>query len=105
MVNPLIIPILEHLRAQNSSCSLIDLVNLCQPDFLELIEPNADVQIVIFQKNFFVMNALYQIQGDIQSEGFLLIIFPMEISLVPNYVSANVDSDDDKMRIKCFNYT
>jgi len=96
MVNPLIIPILEHLRAQNSSCSLIDLVNLCQPDFLELIEPNADVQIVIFQKNFFVMNALYQIQGDIQSEGFLLIIFPMEISLVPNYVSANVDSDDDK---------
>jgi len=96
MVNPLIIPILEHLRAQHSACSLIDLVNLCQPDFLELIEPNADVQIVIFQKNFFVMNALYQIQRDIQSEGFLLIIFPIKISLVPNYVSANVDSDDDK---------
>lgn len=95
MVNPLIIPILEHLRSQNSACSLIDLVNLCQPDFLELIAPNVDVQIVIFQKNFFVMNALYQIQRDIQSEGFMLVIFPLEISLVPNYASANDKDYDD----------
>ena len=84
MTNPLIIPILGFLREQHSSCSLLDLVKLCEPDFLSLIGKEIDLQIVIFQKNFFVMNALYQIQRDIQSEGFLLIIFPMGISMVPN---------------------
>jgi len=97
MVNPLIIRVLEYLKTQDGACSLIDLVNLCQSDFLELIEPSADVQLVIFQKNFLVMNALYQIQRDIQSEGFLLIIFPMEITLVPNYVNANTKDNKNAL--------
>ncbi len=88
MINPLVILILGHLREQNSSCSLIDLVNLCEGSFLSIIQKRADPQIIIFQKNFFVMNALYQIQRDIQAEGFLLSIFPLEISLVPHQVSA-----------------
>jgi hypothetical protein len=89
MTNPLIIQILKYLRAQNSSCSLIDLVKLCQQDLVSLIAEDADSQIVIFQKNFFVMNALYQIQRDIQTEGFSLTIYPLEICLV-----ASVDGDD-----------
>jgi hypothetical protein len=84
MTNPLIIPILRYLREQNSSCSLIDLVNLCEQSFLSLIGRDVDLQIVIFQKNFFIMNALYQIQCDIQTEGFSLIIFPLDIRMVPN---------------------
>ena len=84
MFNPLAIPILGHLREQNSACSLIDLVNLCEEGLLSLIQKGTDPQIIIFQKNFFVMNALYQIQRDIQAEGFLLSIFPLEISLVPH---------------------
>jgi hypothetical protein len=84
MTNPLIIPILGYLKEQNSSCSLIDLVTLCEQDFLSLIASGLDFQVVIFQKNFFVMNALYQIQRDIQTEGFLLTIFPLEICIVPN---------------------
>jgi hypothetical protein len=83
--NPLIIPILAYLREKNSSCSLVDLVNLCDEDLLKLIGKNVEFQIVIFQKNFFVMNALYQIQNDIQTEGFSLTILPMDISMVPNY--------------------
>jgi len=86
MFNPLVISILGHLREQNSSCSLIDLVNFCEERLLSLIQKGTDPQIVIFQKNFFVMNALYQIQCDIQAEGFLLSIFPLEISLVPHPV-------------------
>ena len=88
MTNPLIISILGYLREQNSSCSLIDLVNLCEQDFLSLILKDIDPQIVIFQKNFFVMNALYQIQYDIQTEGFLLIIFPLEIFIMPHNTAA-----------------
>ncbi|MCJ8321129.1 MAG: hypothetical protein MJK12_15930 [Colwellia sp.] len=84
MNNPLIIPILGYLKEQSSSCSLIDLVNLCDQEFLTLVGSELDFQVVIFQKNFFVMNALYQIQRDIQSEGFLLTIFPLEICIVPN---------------------
>ena len=84
MINPLIISILGYLRKQNSSCSLIDLVNLCEHNFISLIRKEVDPQIVIFQKNFFVMNALYQIQSDIQTEGFSLIIFPLEISMISN---------------------
>ena len=88
MTNPLIISILGYLRAQNSACSLVDLVNLCQQDFLSLILRDVDPQIAIFQKNFFVMNALYQIQRDIQTEGFLLTIFPLEISIIPSLAGA-----------------
>ncbi|MFT5757236.1 MAG: hypothetical protein ACI9LM_001965 [Alteromonadaceae bacterium] len=84
MTNPLIIPILGYLREQHSACSLIDLVNLCEEDFLSFIGKDIDLQIVIFQKNFFVMNALYQIQRDIQTEGFSLTIFPLEICMLPN---------------------
>ncbi|ALO33881.1 hypothetical protein CMT41_03430 [Colwellia sp. MT41] len=84
MINPLIISILGYLREQNSSCSLVDLVALCQQDFLSLILRDGDPQLVIFQKNFFVMNALYQIQRDIQAEGFSLTIFPLEICMMPN---------------------
>jgi hypothetical protein len=85
MVNPLIMPILAYLREQNSSCSLINLINLCEQDLLILIGKDVNYQIGIFQKNFFVMNALYQIKNDVQTEGFSLTILPMDISMVPNY--------------------
>ena len=88
MTNPLIILILRYLREQNNSCSLIDLVTLCDLDFISLIPRNVDPQIVIFQKNFFVMNALYQIQHDIQAEGGSLTILPLEICLIPNRAGA-----------------
>lgn len=84
MTNPLIILILGYLREQSSSCSLVDLVALCEQDFISLILKNVDPQVVIFQKNFFVMNALYQIQRDIQTEEFSLTIFPLEICMIPN---------------------
>jgi hypothetical protein len=84
MNNPLIIPILGYLREQESSCSLIDLVKLCEQHFYSLIGGDVDLQVVTFQKNFFVMNALYQIQRDIQTEGFSLTIFPLDICIVPN---------------------
>ena len=88
MTNPLIILILRYLREQNNSCSLIDLVTLCDLDFISLIPRNVDPQIVIFQKNFFVMNALYQIQHDIQAEGGSLTILPLEICMIPNRAGA-----------------
>jgi hypothetical protein len=84
VTNPLIIQILGYLRERKSSCSLIDLVNLCEQKLHSLIGKNVDHQIIIFQKNFFIMNALYKIQRDIQSEGFSLIIFPLNICIVPN---------------------
>lgn len=86
MINPLIILIQGYLRQQNRSCSLVDLVNLCEQDFPLLIGKNVDLQVVIFQKNFFIMNALYQIQHDIQNEGFSLSILPLDICMVPNRV-------------------
>ncbi|TYK67061.1 DNA-J related domain-containing protein [Colwellia echini] len=84
MTNPLIIPILGYLKIQKSVCSLLDLVDLCQSDLASLIGKDVEPQIALFQKNFLIMNALYQIQRDIQSEGFLLNIFPMQIMLVAN---------------------
>ncbi|TMM46459.1 DNA-J related domain-containing protein [Colwellia ponticola] len=88
MTNPLIIAILRYLREQNTSCSLIDLVNLCQHDLLALIPNNIEPQLVIFQKNFFVMNALYQIQRDMQEQGYTLSISALAISLHSGAVKA-----------------
>lgn len=84
MFNPLVMPILRYLRERNSACSLIDLVNLCEQDFLTFIEKDIDFQVITFQKNFFVMNALYQIQRDIQKEGLSLTILPLDICMVSN---------------------
>lgn len=84
MTNPLIIPILDYIKTQKSTCSLLDLVKFCQSDFNSLIGKQLDPQVIIFQKNFFVMNALYQIQRDLRLESFHLNIFPLQISLVPN---------------------
>jgi len=81
MTNPLIIPILDYLKKQHRSCSLIDLMNLCERELALVIVIKDDPQSVIFKKNFFVMNALYQIQRDLKVEGFLLTIFPLEIYL------------------------
>lgn len=81
MTNPLIISILSYLKKQRGLCTLIDLINLCEQDFCVLIPKNIDPQLVIFQKNFFVMNALYQIQRDMQRQGYTLSISALEISL------------------------
>jgi hypothetical protein len=97
MINPLIIPILAYLREQNSSCSLINLVNLCEQKILILIGKDVDYQVGIFQKNFFVMNALYQIQNDIQTEGFSLTILPMDIFMVPNYDKSTLTNRDNDL--------
>ncbi|MBU2869869.1 DNA-J related domain-containing protein [Colwellia sp. E2M01] len=98
MANPLIIPILGYLKQQKCACSLLDLVDLCQSDLASLIGEDVEPQIALFQKNFLIMNALYQIQRDIQSEGFLLNIFPMQITLTTNnsdieYALTSRDSD------------
>jgi hypothetical protein len=84
MTNPLIISILRYLRKQKSACLLLDLVKLCEQDFLSLILTDVAPQMAIFQKNFFIMNALYQIQHDIQTEGLSLKIFPLEIYIIPH---------------------
>jgi hypothetical protein len=86
MTNPLIIQILGYLREQNTSCSLLDLMDICEHDLLSLIGKNVDPQVIIFQKNFFIMNALYQIQRDIHAEGFLLTIFPLNIVMAPTRI-------------------
>jgi hypothetical protein len=91
MFNPLVLPILGYLRERNSSCSLIDLVNLCEQYFLSIIGKQVDPQIIIFQKNFFVMNALYQIQRDIQKEGLSLKILPLDICMVSNSASGKFE--------------
>lgn len=110
MLNPLIIPILAYLRQQNSSCSLVDLVNLCEQDLLLLIGKDVDFQIIIFQKNFFVMNALYQIQSNIQTEGFTLTILPLDIFMVPNHDESKSaltkrDTDLASYYLDCSNLT
>ena len=45
-------PILGFLKAQESACSLIDLMNFCEQDLTLLIDKDLDYQIAIFQKNF-----------------------------------------------------
>lgn len=70
MTNPLIISILGYLREQNSSCSLIDLINLCEQDFLSLILKDIDPQIVIFQKNFLLSTHFIKFNMIFKPMGF-----------------------------------
>lgn len=80
--NPLIPVILKILRESAHPHTLLGLVDLCTPALKQLIADDENAEIAIFQKNFFMMNALYNIQKQILDEGYYLSISPVEILLI-----------------------
>jgi hypothetical protein len=78
--NPLVVMILSYIRGHHRGCTLLALVNHCEAVLQSLVSGSAMSR--AFEKNFLVMNGLYQLQHQLLSEHDLyLSIAPMDIHI------------------------
>jgi hypothetical protein len=78
--NPLVVMILSYIRGHHRGCTLLALVNYCEAVLQSLVSGSAMSR--AFEKNFLVMNGLYQLQHQLLSEHDLyLSIAPMDIHI------------------------
>ncbi|MBV1905241.1 MAG: DnaJ domain-containing protein [Pseudomonadales bacterium] len=79
--NPLVIPILRILRHSTAPQTLLGLFDQCSNELALLVTDSEQSELALFQKNFFLMNALYQIQVQVLEEGYFLSVSPLDIQL------------------------
>ena len=96
--NPLYLAVLTILKKTNASISLFDLMKLLEAQGFTLsgLSKDEDVshEILIFRKNFIVMNALYAIQSDLIKAGYSLYISSLKILIYSNS-HLNTELTDD----------
>lgn len=89
--NPVALAIMSVLKNTDNVISLYDLIKHIEAlglYFFDLDE-NLSNELLLFRKNFIVMNALYQIQSDIKHTGFILYISSLKILLYSDVPSQN----------------
>ncbi len=79
--NPLVAPMLDILQQASKSMSEHELMGQLKPQLKAMAGRPLSSQLALFQMHFLVMNALYQLQGELLEDGFTLSISPLEISL------------------------
>ncbi|VAW56843.1 hypothetical protein MNBD_GAMMA07-465 [hydrothermal vent metagenome] len=101
--NPLILAILNILKLEKKSLSLYQLMRILENNDYILSQKidNQSQDLLLFQKNFVVMNALYQLKSDLMDTGYTLNISSLKIELVhettiPKSSLTNDDIEDDK---------
>jgi len=100
--NPVALAILSALKKTQSVMSLYDLIKHIESLGLVFFDDanNVSTEILLFRKNFIVMNALYQIQADINRTGYSLYISSLKILLYSDVSSKNdltlTDIEDSK---------
>lgn len=86
--NPLCLPISQLLDQAEQGLSLYDVLKQLEASGHNLEqmvqgenEFNLSNELLLFRKNFILMNALYEIQRDLQGSGYSLYITPLKILL------------------------
>ena len=81
MQNPLIVPILSILKSHTESISEHELLRLLEDrgDFQMTLADAPDL--ILFQKHFLIMNALYCLQEQLLDERLILHISPLSIRI------------------------
>ncbi len=89
--NPLVLTILNELRQSDESLSLYKLIKILEKQGYVLADQEVDEssQMMLFRKNFVVMNALYQLKLNLIDSGFNLFISSLKIQLIPEL---NIDT-------------
>ena len=75
MQNPFLLTILETLKLKQGQCKLVDLALLIE--LPESLSPEQE----LFQKNFFLMNALFQLAESVTESGWLLFFDGVDVKL------------------------
>lgn len=81
--NPLVLDVFNILSDTDKSISLYQLMRILEAHGYELVkaEANESSDLLLFKKNFIVMNALYQLKHDLLDSGVSLRITSLEIKL------------------------
>lgn len=97
--NPLCLPISQLLEQAEQSLSLYDVLKQLEASGVDLQqmvkgenEINLSNELLLFRKNFILMNALYEIQRDLQGSGYGLYITALKILLYKLQNDGTVDT-------------
>ncbi|HEY9201704.1 MAG TPA: DNA-J related domain-containing protein [Gammaproteobacteria bacterium] len=100
--NPLCLPISQLLQQAEQGMGLYDLLKQLEADGVELeqmvqgeMDAGLSSELMLFRKNFILMNALYEIQRDLQGSGYGLHITPLKILLYKLHKDNSVDTTED----------
>lgn len=99
--NPLCLPVSELLEQSEQGLGLYDLLKGLEAvgfDLQQMVQADTDVtlsnELLLFRKNFILMNALYEIQRDLQGSGYGLYITPLKILLYKLHKEATEETAD-----------
>lgn len=79
--NPLALPILAIIKQSPAGCSQYDLICRLEEQGIQFPVNTNSSQLTLFNKNFLVMNALYQLQGNLAEDRLYLFISALSIRL------------------------
>ena len=99
--NPLCLPVSKLLEQSEQGLGLYDLLKQLEAvgfDLQQMVQADTDAELsnelLLFRKNFILMNALYEIQRDLQGSGYGLYITPLKILLYKLHKDATADTAD-----------
>lgn len=105
--NPFVIDMLEHLKSNPQGVKIYDLLAVMNADLLNQLVGDQDYNVVIFRKNFWMMNALYRLQEALFKDQLYLSIGQVDVKIQPMTNSgraALAESRDRKLRDYYFNW-
>jgi len=82
--NPIVLSILSILKDTDESISLYKLIKILEESGYDLSESDANEcnEVILFRKNFIVMNALYQLNQELIESGYTLLISSLNIKII-----------------------
>lgn len=99
--NPLCLPITQLLEQSEHGLGLYDLFKQLEAagfDLTQMVQVDDDIklssELLLFRKNFILMNALYEIQRDLHGSGYGLYITPLKILLYKQCQEDTADMAD-----------
>ncbi len=94
--NPLVLEILSILKDTDKHLSLYQLMQILEKAGFDLVKsPSSESsEIKLFRKNFIVMNALYQINQDINGSGYCLFISSLKIYMTEEGGNHQIQAED-----------
>ncbi len=90
--NPLVLAVLSILKNNKTTLGLYDLIQTLEQQGYALVDQPETLtyELRMFRKNFVVMNALYQLQKDLEKSGYFLYISSLNIQLIQVSTSQTV---------------
>lgn len=101
--NPFITDILRMLKSTPDELKIYDLLAGVDKKLMEHLVDTADYNLATFRKNFWLMNALYQLQDQLLEEDVFLSIGQVSVNLAPGgAVSYQYLSDHSDHKLKSY---